>query len=162
MKPPKIFCAWGATRSRDIDLPLPHVIAQLKPVLGTGTLPTGVSTPTKWSRNVSICLKNLQIIFGAWGFNRSWDIDLPSPKCNCLTLPSCWALVLYLQVCQHLLSGLQMFLCVSDTSKENLVYGALIENQILTSPFPIYLLTLAQFFGHWLSASTCVNTSQVV
>ena len=40
--------------------PLPHVFAQLGPVLGTGYLPTGVSTPSKWSRNVPMCLLNLQ------------------------------------------------------------------------------------------------------
>ena len=40
-----------------------------------------------------------------------------------------------------------MFLCVSGTSKKNLVNGALIEAEILTSHLPIYLLNLAQFLG---------------
>ena len=66
-------------RSWDIDLPTPHVFAQLSPVLVTGTLPTGVLTPAKWSKNVSMCHRNLQKMFGAWDHNRSWDIDLPTP-----------------------------------------------------------------------------------
>ena len=38
-------------------------------------------------------------------------------------------------VCQHLSSGLVMFLCVSGTCpKMYLVHGALIEAEILTSP----------------------------
>ena len=40
------------------------------------------------------------------------------------------------QVCQHLPSSLEMFLCVSGTSKKNLVNGALIEAEILTCPLP--------------------------
>ena len=33
-------------------------------------------------------------------------------------------------------NSLEMFLCVSGTSKQNVVYGALIEAEILTSPLP--------------------------
>ena len=40
--------------------PLCHVFAQYVPVLGTGTLSAGVSPPVKWSRNVSMCLRNFQ------------------------------------------------------------------------------------------------------
>ena len=31
-------------------------------------------------------------VFGSWGLNRSWDIDLHTPTCICLTHPSfkCW------------------------------------------------------------------------
>ena len=52
--------ASGLNGSQDIDLPTPNVFAQLGPVLGTGTLPAGVSTPCKWSRNVPMCLRYLQ------------------------------------------------------------------------------------------------------
>ena len=51
---------WGPNRSWDIDLPFPHVFAQLSPVLDAGTVPTVVSTPPKWSKNVPLCLRNLQ------------------------------------------------------------------------------------------------------
>ena len=55
---------YGALIEADIlTFPLPHVFVQLSPVLGTGTLPMGVSTPTKWSRNLPLCLRNLQKIF---------------------------------------------------------------------------------------------------
>ena len=83
---------------------LPHVFAQLSPVLGTGTLPTGVSTPPKWSK---------------------------------------------------------MFLCVSGTSQKNLVYGPLIEAEILTSP-PPYICSTWTSCWHQASAHGYVNTSQVV
>ena len=87
----------------------------------------GVSTPPKWSRNVPMCLRNLQKIFGSWGPNRSWDIDLPTPPCICSTWPGFWALALCLQVCQHLPSGLEMFPCVSGTSKKH--FGACKHNE---------------------------------
>ena len=88
-------------RSWDIDLPTPHVFAQLSPVLVTGTLPAGVSTPPTWSRNDSSFLRNLQRTFCAWCPNRSWDIDLPTPPCMCSTWPGLWVQVLCPQVCQH-------------------------------------------------------------
>ena len=52
-----------------------------------------------------------------------------------LNLAQFWALVLCLQVCQHLPSGLEMFLCVSGASKKFGAWG-LIEAEILTSPLP--------------------------
>ena len=64
------------------------------------------------------------------------------------------------QVCQHQSCGLKMFLCVSETSK-NLVHGALIEAEILTSLSPCISSTQPSF-GHWHSFHRHVNTSQVV
>ena len=52
-------------------------------------------------------------------------------------------------------NGLQMFLCVSETSKQNLVFGALIEA-------PHVFAQLGRGFVHWHSAYRCVNTSQMV
>ena len=49
------FGAWALTEAEVLTSPLPHVISQLGPVLGTDTLPTGVSTPSKWSINVPMC-----------------------------------------------------------------------------------------------------------
>ena len=46
-----------------------------------------------------------------------------------------------------------MFLCVSGTSKKNLVHGALIEAEILTSQLPNVFAQLRLSF--------CVNTCQV-
>ena len=72
--------------------PLCHVFAQFVPVLGTVTLSAGVSPPVKWSRNCPMCLRNLHKVFGTWGLNRSWDIDLHTPTCICSNQPSfeCW------------------------------------------------------------------------
>ena len=54
------YLAHGALIEAEIlTSPLPHVFAQLGPVLGNGTLPAGVSTPPKWSTNVPMCLRNL-------------------------------------------------------------------------------------------------------
>ena len=57
----------GALMEAEIltSLPLAMYLFILARYLGTGTLPTGVSTPLKWSRNVSMCLRNLQKVFGA-------------------------------------------------------------------------------------------------
>ena len=41
-----------------------------------------------------------------------------------------------LLVCQQPEGGVEMFLYVSETSKMDLVHGALIEGEILISPFP--------------------------
>ena len=48
------------TEAETLTYPLPMVFAQLSPVLVTGTLPPGVLTPAKWSKNVSMCHRNLQ------------------------------------------------------------------------------------------------------
>ena len=66
------------TEAEALTSPLPNVCAQFGLVWGISTLPTGVSTPLKCSRNVQMCHRNLQTKFGVWGFNRSWGIDLPS------------------------------------------------------------------------------------
>ena len=55
-----------------------------------------------------------------------------------LNLAQFRVLALYLQVCQDLPSDLEMFLYVSETSKQNLVHGVLIEAEILTSQLPMY------------------------
>ena len=123
--------------------------------LGTSTLSMGGSTPPKLSRNVPMCLRNLQKVFGPWGPNRTWDIDLPTPPCICSTWSGFWALVLDPWMCQHLPSNLEMFLCVSRTSKKYLVHGALIEPEILTSPSPMYLLNLGQLWVLALCPQVC-------
>ena len=69
MSPQKIG-AWALTEAEVLTSPLPHVISQLGPVLGTGYLPTGVSKPAKWSINVPMCQEPSKK-FGAWGSNRS-------------------------------------------------------------------------------------------
>ena len=75
----KVFSAWGPNKSWDIELPTPNIFAQLGPALGTGTLPAGVSTPLRQSRNILMCLSNRQTKFCAWGLNGSQDIELPTP-----------------------------------------------------------------------------------
>ena len=51
---------------------------------------------------------------------------------------------------------------MSQEPAKNLLHGALIEAEILTSLFPMYLLKVACFLGFWWSTHGCVNTSQVV
>ena len=177
----------------------------------------GVSATCGQCRNVPMCLRNLQKI-GAWGPNRNWDIDLPTLPCICSTWPgfcvpvlcpwlcqhlpsalkmslmccrnlqkilvygilieaeiltfptppyicstwpSFWALALHPWMYQHLLSGLEMFLCVSETSKK---FGAWGPNRSwdIDLPLPHVFAQIGLVFGHWHSAHRCVNTSQVV
>ena len=139
-----------------------EIDAQFSPVLGTGTLPAGVSTPVKWSRNAPMCLRNLQKVFGTWGLNRSWDIDLPTPPYIYSIWPGLWTLALSSWVCQHLPSGLQMYLCVSGTYKINVVHGSLMETETLNSPPLNVFAQCCLGFGCWCSTHRCVNTSQVV
>ena len=76
-----------------------------------------------------------QKYLGAWGPNRCWDIDFPSPPCICSTWPSFWVHWCFiLWVCQHLPSGLKYFYVSQKPPKNNLVHGALIDAEILTSP----------------------------
>ena len=62
-----------------------------------------------------------------------------------LNLAQFWPLALCLQVCQHLTSDLEMFLCVLGTSKK---FGAWGPNRSLDIdlPTPMYLLNLAWFW----------------
>ena len=53
-----------------LTLPPQMYLLNLAKFLGTSALSAGVSTPPKWSRNVPMCLRNLQK-HGAWGPNRS-------------------------------------------------------------------------------------------
>ena len=144
--------ASGLNGCQDNDLPTPNVFAQLGPVLGTGTLSAGVSTPPKLSRNVPMCLRNLQKVFGAWGLNRSWDIDLPL----------CHVFAQLGLVLATLTAGvstphkwLEMFLHVSGTSKNNLVHEALMEAEIMTSLLQMFLLSLAKLWGLAFCLQVC-------
>ena len=97
--------------------PLSMYLFNLSWIVGASAIPMGVSTPPKWSRNLPMCLRNLQRTFGARDPNRSWNTDLPTLPCLCATWLWFWVLVLYLQVCQLLPGNLELFLCVSETSK---------------------------------------------
>ena len=46
--------------------------------------------------------------------------------------------------------------------QNNLVHGALIDAEILTSPLPHVFAQPGQVFGHWHSACRCATTSQVI
>ena len=47
--------------------PLPHIFAQLGPLLGADALSMGMPTPPKWSKSVPMCIINLQknLVHGA-------------------------------------------------------------------------------------------------
>ena len=89
-------------------------------VLNAGTLLKGVSRLPSCV-DMFLCVPGTYKKFGAWDPNRSWDIDLPTPPCIWSTWPRFWSLALCQQMWQHLLSALEMFLCVPGTSK---IFGA--------------------------------------
>ena len=122
--------------------------------MGAGTLSMGVSTPPKWSRNI-LCVSGTSKTILVHGSLIEAEILTSPPPCISSTWASCWAPALCPWVCQHLPSGLEMFLCVSETSQKNLVYGALIEAEILTSPLPMYLTNSAQFWALALCPQVC-------
>ena len=134
--------------------PLPIYLLNLAKLLGTSTLPTGVSTPPRISK-IFLCVSGTSkkhLVHEA--LTEAEILTYPLPM-YLLNLAQLWSLALYLQVCQHLPHGLEMFLCVSGTSKEHFVYGALREAEILTSPLPMYLLNLAQFWILALCPQLC-------
>ena len=137
--------------------PLPMYLFNLAWFLGTSTLPTFWSTTSQAVYKCSYVSQEPPKKFGAWGPNRSWDIDLPTPQCFCSIQPSfeCWYSACMCGNTSQ--SDLKMFLCVSRTSKKYLGHGALIEAEILTSPSPMYLFNLAQFLGTG-TLPTCVST----
>ena len=98
---------------------------------------------------------------GAWGPNRCWDIDFPTPLCICSTWPSYQIPMLHLWVCQHLPSGLKIFQCVSEFSKK---FGAWGSNRCwdIDSSTPPCICSSWPRYGHWCSACECANTPQVV
>ena len=75
-EPQKIFGALALIETEILTPPSPMYLLKLAKCLGSSTLPMGVSTPPKWSRNVSMCLRNLHKC-GALGPNRSCNIDHP-------------------------------------------------------------------------------------
>ena len=154
----KTFGAWGPNRWWDIDFPmylfnLTKIWALMLCLWVCQHLPRGVQ--------MFLCVSENSKKFSAWGPNRCWDIDFPTPLYICSTWPSYQVPILHPLMCQHLPSCLKMFLCVSGFSK-NLVYGALIDGEILTPPLPHVFAQLDPVFRHWHSACRCANTSKVV
>ena len=127
------FGAWDLIEAELLTSFLPMYLVNLAWFLCASTLPIGVSTPPKWSRNVHLCLRNLQNNFFAWDPNRSWDIDLPTPPCISSTQPSFSVLALCPQVCQHLSSGL---ICSYVPQEPTIKFDAWGPNRncVLTSP----------------------------
>ena len=105
-----------------------------------------------------MCLRNLQK-FGAWALIEAEILTSPHPM-YLLNLAQFWVPVLCQWVHHHLPCSLKMFLCVSGTSKRNLVCGTIIEAEILTSPLPYVFAQFSQVLG--AGTHGCVNTSQVV
>ena len=96
--------------------PFPIYLLNLAKLLGTSTLPTGVSTPPRISK-IFLCVSGTSkkhLVHEA--LTEAEILTYPLPM-YLLNLAQLWSLALYLQVCQHLPHGLEMFLCVSGTSK---------------------------------------------
>ena len=143
--------------------PLPHVFAQLGPVLGTGTLPAGVSTPAKWSRNVSMGIRNLQKMYLVHGaYNRSWDIDLPAPHvfAQCGLVFRCWH-ALPMGVFTHPKWYTNVPICLRNLPNKGGARG-FNRSWNIDLPAPHVFAQLGLVTGHTHSAHRCVNTCQVV
>ena len=159
-KPPKKLVHGTLIDVEILTSPVPQVFAQPGQDLDTDALPVAVQALPKWSK-MFLCVSANSTKFGAWGLNRCWDIDFPTPPCICLTWPSYQVTMLHPLVCQNLPGGLKMFLCVLETSK-NLGDWALIDAEILTSPlFHVFAQLGPVIQSHCFSCG-CVNTSQVV
>ena len=77
----------------------------------------GMSTPPKWSKNVPMYLRNLQKILVYGALTEAEILTSHSPM-YLVNSAQFWVLALCPKVCQHLPSGLKMFLCVSGTCKK--------------------------------------------
>ena len=77
--------------------PFPHVFAQLGPYFGGQCSAHGCVNTFQVSKSIPMCCRNLHKHVGAWGPNRGPYLGL----------------ILCTWVCQHLPSGLKVFLCAS-------------------------------------------------
>ena len=142
---------------------LPHspmYLLNLAQLSGTNAPSTGVPTPPQWSKNVPMCLRNLHknLVHGAL-------IDaeiLTSPIPHVFGQPGSdlghWCSI---HGCANTSSSGLKCSYVSQKPPKNLVHGALIDAEILTSPLPHVFAQLGPVFGHH-SACRCANTSKVV
>ena len=137
--------------------PLPIYLLNLAKLLGTSTLPTGVSTPPRWSKIFLYVSGTSKKHLVHEALTEAEILTYPLPM-YLLNLAQFWSLALYLQVWQHLSHGLEMILHVWETSKEHFVHGALIEAEILTSPLPHVFAQLGLVYGCKCSAHWCVTT----
>ena len=138
-----------------LSSPLSMCLFNLAWIVGASAIPMGVSTPPKWSRNLPMCLKNLQRTFGAWGPNRSWNTDLPTLPCLCSTFHCFLVLVLNLLVCQHLPSGLRnLAMCLRNLQR---TFGARDPNSSWNTDFP----TLPYICSTWYCFLVLVLCPQV-
>ena len=151
-KPPKKFEAWGPNRCQDIDSPTPQCIWLTWPRYGHWYSACGCETTSQVIWKCSYVSQKPPKKLGAWGPNRCWDIDFPTPLCICSTWPSYQIPMLHLWVCQHLPSGIKMFLCVSATSQN---FGARGSNRCWDIDSPMYLLNLAKIWALMLCLWAC-------
>ena len=127
------FGAWGPNRCWDIDFPTPPCICSSWPRFGHWYSACGCANTSQVVYKCSYVSQESPKKFGAWGPNRCWDIDFPTPLYICSNWPSFEAPMLHPWVCQHLPSSLKMFLCVSETSKK---IGAWDPNRCWDIDFP--------------------------
>ena len=140
--------------------PVPQVFAQPGQDLDTDTPSMWLSKHLPSGLKCSYVSQQTSKKFGAWGPNRCWDIDFSTLLCICLTWPSYQVPMLHPQVCQHLPSGLKCSY-VSQKPPKNLVHGALIDAEILTSPLPHVFAQPGQDLGTDTLPVGVPTTSQV-
>ena len=143
---------------------LPHshmYLLNLAQLSGTWCLHPQVCQHLPSGLKMFLCVSETSTKFGAWGPNRCWDIDFPTPLCICSTWPSYQVPMLHPWVCQHLPSSLKCSY-VSQKPPKNLVHGALLDAEILTSPLPHVFAQPGQDLGTDALACRCANTSKVV
>ena len=112
-------CVWGPNRCWDIEFHTPTCICQPVQIWVLMLCPwvcQHLSSSLKCSYVSHKPPKNLS----AWGPNRCWDIDFPTPLHVFAQLdPVIQVLtMLHLWVCQHLPSGIKIFLCLSAASQK--------------------------------------------
>ena len=78
---------WGPNRCWDIEFPTPTCICSTWPRFGLLMLCPWVCQHLSSGIKCSYASQKPPKKFGAWGPNRCWDIESPTPPCICLTWP---------------------------------------------------------------------------
>ena len=81
------FSAWGPNRCWDIGFPTPLYICSSWPSYQVPILHPLMCQHLPSSLKMFLCVSGISTKLGAWGPNRWWDIDSPTPTCIFSTWP---------------------------------------------------------------------------